>query len=148
MAQILILHGPNLNLLGVREPAVYGYTTLTHINQQLESQAKQLGHSIVTLQSNAEHELVTAIQLAKPRQIQFIIINPAAYGHTSIALRDAFLAVGIPFIEVHLSNPYAREAFRHHSYLADLAKGIICGFGTQSYYLALQAAHHILTSGE
>jgi 3-dehydroquinate dehydratase-2 len=148
MAQILILHGPNLNLLGIREPTVYGHTTLADINQQLENQAKQLGHSIIALQSNAEHELVAAIQRTKQEQVQFIIINPAAYGHTSIALRDALLAVALPFIEVHLSNPQAREPFRHHSYLADLAKGIICGFGAQSYYLALQAAHHTLTSGE
>lgn len=148
MAHILILHGPNLNLLGSREPKVYGYTTLKEINQQIQTQAEQLGHTVTFSQSNAEHELIAAIHAAKNAQIQFIIINPAAYGHTSIALRDALLAVNIPFIEVHLSNPLAREDFRHHSYLADIAAGIICGFGAQSYYLALTAVHHQLTSGE
>jgi 3-dehydroquinate dehydratase-2 len=148
MAQILVIHGPNLNLLGSREPAIYGITTLADINQELQNQAQKLGHTVTTLQSNAEHELINAIQNAKLQQIKLIVINPAAYGHTSIALRDALLAVAIPFIEVHLSNPLARETFRHHSYLADIAKGSICGFGVQSYYLALQAAHHLLISGE
>jgi len=148
MAQILVLHGPNLNLLGSREPKVYGYTKLSEINQQLEHQAKELGHAINFLQTNAEHELIDGIQAAKVQAIDIIIINPAAYGHTSIALRDALLGVALPFIEVHLSNPYARESFRQQSYLADIAKGRIYGFGAQSYFLGLQAAHHLLTSGE
>jgi len=142
MAKILVLHGPNLNLLGKREAEIYGNTSLDDINQQLLIQAKSMGHEISCYQSNAEHELVNLIQQAKTENIDFIIINPAAYTHTSVALRDALLAVKIPFIEVHLSNIKARESFRHQSYLADIATGGIFGFGDYSYVLALNAANH------
>ncbi len=145
MAKILVLHGPNLNLLGNREAEIYGNTTLEDINQQLESQAKSLDHQLTSHQSNAEHELVDRIQQAKAEGVDFIIINPAAYTHTSVALRDALLAVEIPFIEVHLSNIKARESFRHESYLDDIATGGIFGFGAYSYELALLAADHQLT---
>lgn len=139
MAVIQILHGPNLNLLGSREPEVYGYTTLSDINKALGEQAQQYGHQIQHLQTNAEHELVDAIHQARGKA-DFIIINPAAFTHTSVAIRDALLGVDIPFIEVHLSNVHAREAFRHHSYLSDIAKGVICGFGPKSYSLAMDGA--------
>jgi 3-dehydroquinate dehydratase-2 len=148
MPLILTLHGPNLNLLGSREPAVYGTTTLAEINHSLKQQALDMGHQLECMQSNAEHELVESIQQAKATKVNFILINPAAYGHTSIALRDALLAVAIPFIEVHLSNTKAREPFRQHSYLSDIATGLIAGFGAHSYYLALQAAHQLLCSGD
>lgn len=144
MAKILLLHGPNLNLLGTREAEIYGQTTLDEINQSLETQAKTLGHTLFCHQSNAEHALVDRIQAAKAEDIDFIIINPAAYTHTSVALRDALLAVEIPFIEVHLSNIKARESFRHESYLADIATGGIFGFGAYSYTLALMATDHHL----
>ncbi len=179
MATVLVLHGPNLNLLGGREPQHYGHTSLAEINARLESQAQAAGHALVCFQSNAEHELVERIHAAQgsggssaslrpphvgilpgasatgerseelrapeataaqQETIAFIIINPAAFTHTSVALRDALSAVKIPFIEVHLSNVHAREAFRHHSYFSDLAVGVISGFGPQSYDLALQAA--------
>ena len=140
MAKLLILNGPNLNLLGNREPAVYGSLTLDDIRRNCEALAQTLGHELLFFQSNAEHELVERIQQAYREQVDFIVINPAAYTHTSIALRDALLAVGIPFIEVHLSNVFAREPFRHHSYLADIAVGVISGLGAQGYELALQAA--------
>jgi 3-dehydroquinate dehydratase-2 len=145
MARILLLNGPNLNLLGTREPAVYGTATLQDIESKLEGQAQALGHEIIAVQSNAEHELIGRIQTAKRDGIGFIIINPGAYTHTSIALRDAFLAVGVPFIEIHLSNVFAREAFRHHSYLSDIAAGCIYGLGPIGYELALQAAVARLT---
>ena len=138
--KILVLNGPNLNLLGAREPTVYGSTTLDDIRRCCEALAQSLGHELSFFQSNAEHELVERIHLACRERIDFIVINPAAYTHTSIALRDALLAVGIPFIEVHLSNVFAREPFRHHSYLSDLAVGIISGLGAQGYELAIQAA--------
>lgn len=144
MASVLILNGPNLNMLGTREPAVYGHDTLDDINAMLTTQAQLLGHTVVFKQTNAEHELVEFIQQAKTAKVSFIIINPAAFTHTSIALRDALLSVGLPFIEVHLSNPHARESFRRHSYLSDIAEGVICGFGAQSYALALQAADKFL----
>lgn len=144
MANILVLHGPNLNLLGSREPEVYGHQTLADINQSLTAQALSLGHTVQTFQSNAEHELIDRIQSAPQSNIDFIIINPAAFTHTSIALRDAFAAVGTPFIEVHLSNIHRREAFRQHSYLSDQAEGVICGFGANSYTLAMKAAAHLL----
>ena len=144
MAKLLILHGPNLNLLGTREAEFYGQTTLGEINQRLVTQAKRLEHELSCYQSNAEHELVDHIQAAQSKQVDFIIINPAAYTHTSVALRDALLAVQIPFIEVHLSNVKAREAFRQASYLADIAIGGIFGFGAYSYELALNAADHYL----
>lgn len=140
VAQILLLHGPNLNLLGQREPEVYGRTTLAEIDAGLNASAAAAGHSLVALQSNAEHALVDRIQAARDDGTAFILINPAAFTHTSVALRDALAAVAIPFIEIHLSNPHAREPFRHHSYLSDLAVGVICGFGAESYRLALSAA--------
>lgn len=138
MKRILVLHGPNLNLLGQREPDVYGSTTLTQINSRLELMAKEAGAELFALQSNAEHTLVDRIQQAKDEQINGIIINPAGFTHTSVALRDALLAVAIPFIEVHLSNPAARESFRHQSFLTDVAKGLIAGLGPNGYELALQ----------
>ncbi|MEY4642307.1 MAG: type 3-dehydroquinate dehydratase [Pseudomonadota bacterium] len=140
MASILVLNGPNLNLLGSREPEVYGKLTLADINAGLLKLSKDAGHHIQFLQSNAEYELVERIHAAKAEGIDFILINPAAFTHTSIALRDALLGVAIPFIEVHLSNVHARESFRHHSYLADVAVGSIVGLGAQGYELALQAA--------
>lgn len=140
MATILILHGPNLNLLGQREPEVYGHDTLDQINQRLQETAAGAGHRLLTTQSNAEHLLIEAIHKAGSQAVDFIIFNPGAFTHTSIALRDALLGVAIPFIEVHLSNVHAREPFRRHSYLSDIALGIISGFGAGSYQLALQAA--------
>lgn len=140
MAKILVLHGPNLNLLGAREPKLYGGETLAAINQALTARALAAGHELVCFQSNAEHELIDRIHQARDEQTALILCNAGALTHTSIALRDAFAAVAIPFIEVHLSNVFAREPFRHHSYLADLAAGVICGFGRASYDLALEAA--------
>jgi 3-dehydroquinate dehydratase-2 len=140
MATILVLHGPNLNLLGEREPAVYGRTTLADINARLEDQARARGHHLLAMQSNAEYELIERVQEARHEGVNFIIINPAAFTHTSVALRDALAAVAIPFIEVHLSNVHAREPFRHHSYFSDLARGVICGLGARGYEYALQAA--------
>jgi len=139
MAHILLLNGPNLNLLGVREPAIYGSATLGSIETTLVAAAQARGHELTALQSNAEHELIGSVQQAKRDGIAFIIINPGAYTHTSIALRDAFLGVAIPFIEVHLTNIYAREEFRHRSYLSGIAAGCIVGFGAQGYELALDA---------
>ncbi len=139
MANILVLHGPNLNLLGTREPEIYGATTLADIDALLIEQAKTAGHTLSTCQSNAEHELVTAIQDAA-KKIDYIIINPAAFTHTSVAMRDALAAVNIPFIEVHLSNVHAREDFRRHSYFSDLAQGVISGLGATGYSLALTSA--------
>lgn len=140
MASILVINGPNLNLLGSREPEIYGSSTLDDINAQLREACRQAGHHIQFLQSNAEYEIIDRVHDARKEGIQFIIINPAALTHTSIALRDALLAVAIPFIEVHLSNVHAREAFRRHSYLADVAIGSIVGLGPQGYHFALQAA--------
>ncbi|NQX88906.1 MAG: type II 3-dehydroquinate dehydratase [Halioglobus sp.] len=140
MATILVLHGPNLNLLGTREPDVYGHTTLSDINRRLDQQAQASGHRLQTIQSNAEAELVERVQAAGRDGVDFILINPAAFTHTSIALRDALAAVAIPFIEVHLSNTHAREAFRHYSYFSAIAEGVICGLGALGYELALQAA--------
>lgn len=134
---ILVLHGPNLNLLGSREPEIYGHTTLAEINRRLTELAGNAGAGIECFQSNHEGELIDRIQLAGRQQVSFIIINAASYTHTSIGLRDALAASGIPFIEVHLSNVFAREVFRHHSCLADLAVGTICGLGAQGYELAL-----------
>lgn len=146
MAKILILHGPNLNLLGTREPSLYGAKSLDTINGELVTYGKSLGYEIICFQSNAEHILIEHIHNARKSDIQFMIINPAAFTHTSLALRDALLAVAIPFIEVHLSNIYKREAFRQHSYFSDIAYGIITGFGAQSYHLALDAIHHHLST--
>lgn len=140
MAKFLVLHGPNLNLLGTREPEVYGYDTLADIDARLRDQARQEQHELLTLQSNAEFELIDAIHGAARDGVDFIIINPGAFTHTSIALRDALLGVQIPFIEVHLSNVHSREEFRRHSYLADVAVGVITGLGALGYSLALQAA--------
>lgn len=140
MASILVLHGPNLNLLGAREPEIYGATTLSEINQQLQEAAVAAGHHLQFLQSNAEYELIERIHDAQREGINFILFNPAAFTHTSIALRDALLATAIPFIEVHLSNVHKREAFRQHSYFSDIAVGVICGLGTHGYRLALDAA--------
>lgn len=146
MAKILVLHGPNLNLLGTREPEVYGFTTLTEINNLLAAACASHQHDFYHLQSNAEHALIDRIHQAKTENVDFIVINPAAFTHTSVALRDAFTGVQIPFIECHLSNIHAREPFRQHSYLSDIAKGVICGFGAQSYLLALEAAFSHLKS--
>ena len=140
MAKLLALHGPNLNLLGEREPELYGATTLEEINQGLMAAAEQLGHSLEHFQSNAEHGLVDRIHQARQEGVEFIIINPGAFTHTSIALRDALAGVAIPFIEVHLSNVFAREEFRRHSYLSELAVAVISGAGAGGYRLALQAA--------
>jgi len=140
MASLLVLHGPNLNLLGSREPEIYGAESLEQINAALVSLAGAAGHSLDALQSNAEFELIQRVHDARDEAVDFIIINPGAFTHTSVALRDALLGVEIPFIEVHLSNVHAREAFRHHSYFSDIAEGVICGFGANSYRLALQAA--------
>jgi len=140
MTCILLINGPNLNLLGEREPETYGRTTLADIEAQLAQQASDAGAELVAFQSNAEHEIIDYIHTAKARDINFIIINPGALTHTSIALRDALLGVAIPFIEVHLSNVHAREAFRQHSYLSDVAVGVITGLGQQGYEFALQAA--------
>ncbi|MGI9229954.1 MAG: type II 3-dehydroquinate dehydratase [Gammaproteobacteria bacterium] len=140
MAKILVLHGPNLNLQGQREPEIYGTATLADINAGLATAAKQAGHELESLQSNAEHVLVDRVQQARTDGVGFIIINPGALTHTSIALRDALLGVSIPFIEVHLSNVLSREEFRRHSYLSDVAVALITGAGPQGYQLALQVA--------
>ncbi len=146
MATILVLHGPNLNLLGTREPEIYGATTLADINQTLSEQALAAGHHLQALQSNAEYELIERIHAAQGEGIDFILINPAAFTHTSVALRDALAGVKIPFIEVHLSNVHAREPFRQHSYFSDIAVGTIVGLGAQGYELALAAACRQLES--
>jgi 3-dehydroquinate dehydratase-2 len=146
MAIILVLHGPNLNLLGTREPNVYGHETLNNINASLALQALTWGHTLNTLQSNSESALINRIQQCQRDNTDFIIFNPAAFTHTSVALRDALLAVNKPFIEVHLSNIHARESFRHTSYFSDIAIGNITGLGSQGYLLALQYAHHYLTT--
>ena len=137
LAKILVLHGPNLNLLGSREPAVYGRATLAEIDAALSQTAVAAGHELRTLQSNAEHALIDRVQQARDEGVAWIAINPGGYTHTSVALRDALAAVAIPFIEVHLSNVHAREAFRHHSYFSDLAQGVVTGFGADSYRMAL-----------
>ena len=144
MAKITVLNGPNLNLLGIREPGHYGTTTLADIQANLESMAQEKCHQLDFQQSNAEHEIVELIHQASSNHVDFMIINPAAFTHTSVAIRDALLATGIPFIEVHLSNIHAREPFRKNSYFSDIAQGLICGLGATGYELALQAAHHIL----
>ena len=146
MAGILLLNGPNLNLLGQREPEIYGSASLQSIETKLIGIARSRGHSLTAFQSNAEHELIAKIQAAKSDGFAFAIINPAGYSHTSVALRDAFLSVALPFVEVHLSNVFAREAFRHHSYLSDIAVGCIVGLGPIGYELALDAACARLTA--
>jgi 3-dehydroquinate dehydratase-2 len=147
MSSFLLINGPNLNLLGSREPDVYGATSLADIEKRCVALAKELGHDLVCFQSNAEHELIDRVQQAAVENIEFIILNPGGFTHTSVALRDAFLAVQIPFIEMHLSNTFAREEFRHNSYFSDIASSCLFGFGAFGYELALQAAdRHVSTS--
>ena len=145
--EVLLLNGPNLNMLGKREPEIYGAQTLTEIVELLTIQAKEKGIKLSSLQSNAEHLLIEEIHNAY-KKVDFIIINPAAFTHTSVAIRDALLSVAIPFIEVHLSNVHAREKFRHHSYLSDIATGVICGLGTNGYSYALSSAEDWLKKNE
>jgi len=141
MSSFLLINGPNLNLLGSREPEVYGATSLVDIETRCVEVAKELGHELVCFQSNAEHELIDRVQQAAADGVEFIILNPGGFTHTSVALRDAFLAVQIPFIEIHLSNTFAREEFRHNSYFSDIANSCLFGFGALGYELALRAAH-------
>ena len=145
MARLLLLNGPNLNLLGTREPAVYGTDTLETIEKRAAAVAQESGHELLAFQSNAEHELIERIHRARTEGVAFLIVNPGALTHTSIALRDALLGTGLPFIEVHLSNTQAREAFRRHSYLSDIAVGVICGLGAFGYEAAVRAAALRLT---
>lgn len=140
MSRILLLHGPNLNLLGTREPDIYGADILDDINARARQYAEAHGHAVDAFQSNAEHDLVDAVQRAKSDGVEFIVVNPAAFTHTSVALRDALLAVDIPFIEVHLSNVHAREDFRQRSYFSDVARGVISGLGAFGYDCAVRAA--------
>jgi 3-dehydroquinate dehydratase II len=140
MARLLLLNGPNLNLLGTREPSVYGTETLEAIEARAAAIARETGHELVAFQSNAEHELIERVHRARTEQVAFLIINPGAFTHTSIALRDALLATGLPLIEVHLSNPHTREAFRRQSYFSDIAVGVISGFGAFGYEMAVRAA--------
>ncbi|SRR5579883_50783 len=145
MAEILVLHGPNLNLLGTREPHLYGSTTLSQLNESLKVLSAELGHTLSAFQSNNESTLIDKIHDCRQDRTDFIILNPAAFTHTSIALRDAMLAINKPFVEVHLSNIYRRESFRHHSYFSDIAVGVISGLGTEGYASALRFAHHFLS---
>jgi 3-dehydroquinate dehydratase-2 len=147
MAHILVLNGPNLNLLGTREPEVYGHTNLDNINTQLEQRAEDAGHTLSSFQSNAEHDLVNRIHEAGSEGVRFILINPAAFTHTSVAIRDALLGVAIPCIEIHLSNVFKREEFRQHSFFSDIAVGVISGLGAQGYALALEAAIQQINNG-
>jgi len=140
VAKILVLHGPNLNLLGAREPGIYGRTTLAEIDTRLMDRGRACGHRVESFQSNAEHELVERLQATLGDGTDYLLLNPAAFTHTSVALRDALAAVAIPFIEIHLSNPHSREPFRQHSYFSDKAVGVVCGFGADSYRYALDAA--------
>jgi len=140
MARVLLLNGPNLNLLGTREPAIYGTDTLEAIEKRTAALARELGHELLTFQSNAEHELIERVHRARAENIAFMIVNPGAFTHTSIALRDALLGAAVPFIEVHLSNTQAREPFRRHSYFSDIAVGVIAGFGAFGYEAAVRAA--------
>src|SRR5574343_802095 len=144
--KILVLHGPNLNLLGIREPQHYGNVTLEDINRMLSERGNAAGVNVDTFQSNSEAELVGKVQSLATQPVDFVIINPAAFTHTSVALRDALSSVQVPFLEVHLSNVHAREAFRHHSYFSDIAVGVICGLGAQGYELALEYALNALSS--
>jgi 3-dehydroquinate dehydratase II len=140
MARVLLLNGPNLNLLGIREPAIYGTDTLESIERRAAAVARETGHDLTAFQSNAEHELIEHVQRARAEGVAFLIVNPGAFTHTSIALRDAILGTGLPFIEVHLSNTHAREAFRRHSYFSDIAVGVISGLGAFGYEAAVRAA--------
>ena len=146
MSRLLVLNGPNLNLLGSREPGIYGNTTLAEIEARLRERGEQAGIVVECLQSNAEHELVDRVQAAAQDGTGYILINPAAFTHTSVALRDALAAVGIPFIEIHLSNPHAREPFRQHSYFSDLAQAVIAGFGADGYLHAFDKARRSLAT--
>lgn len=146
MRRLLVLHGPNLNLLGTREPEVYGRVTLSEIDQALQARAKEAGVELATFQSNHEGQLVDRVQAARGEGVEFVLINPAAYTHTSVAVRDALAGVGIPFVEIHLSNVHRREPFRHHSYFSDLAEGVICGLGWKGYLYALEFALERLAS--
>jgi 3-dehydroquinate dehydratase-2 len=146
MAHILLLNGPNLNLLGLREPALYGHVTLAQIHERMTQLAAEAGHRLSAYQSNSEAELIERIHQAPTGHVAFIIFNPAGFTHTSVPLRDALLSVKIPFIEVHLSNLHAREPFRHHSYFSDVALGTITGLGAVGYELALRAASHHLAA--
>ncbi len=148
MSDLLLINGPNLNLLGSREPEVYGATGLEDIERRCVERARDLGHGLTCYQSNAEHELIERVQQAARDKVDFIILNPGAFTHTSVALRDALLAVQIPFIEIHLSNTFAREEFRHHSYFSDIARSCLFGFGAYGYELAVQAASHYVADGE
>ena len=148
MASLLLINGPNLNLLGSREPGVYGATSLADVEARLKELAAELGHEIVAFQSNAEHEIVDRIQQARANQVDYILLNPGAFTHTSIAMRDALLAVDIPFIEIHLSNVFAREDFRHNSYFSDIAAGCVFGLGAYGYELAMLAASRQLSEGK
>ena len=140
MSKILVINGPNLNLLGTREPHIYGSTTLADVEAGLQAQAKELGLELDCFQSNHEGAIVDRIHQARTEGVSFVLINPGAYTHTSVAIRDAFNGVAIPFVEVHISNVHKREAFRHHSYFSDVAVGVICGLGASGYRLALEAA--------
>src|SRR5215831_7642749 len=140
MARVLLLNGPNLDLLGNREPAVYGTDTLESIEKRAAAVARETGQDLIAFQSNAEHELIERVHRARAEGVSFLIVNPGAFTHTSIALRDAILGTALPFIEVHLSNPQAREAFRRHSYFSDIAVGVISGLGAYGYELAVRAA--------
>lgn len=148
MSAVLVIHGPNLNLLGQREPSVYGRTTLAEINTGLDRLAAENGVALEAFQSNAEHELVERIQAAGSDGTDWILINPAAFTHTSVAIRDALAAVDLPFVEIHLSNPHSREPFRHRSLVSDLAAGVVAGFGAESYALALQAVINRIKTSE
>ncbi len=148
MASLLLLNGPNLNLLGSREPGVYGAASLADVEARLNELAAELGHELATFQSNAEHEIVDRIQEAKAARVDYILLNPGAFTHTSIAMRDALLAVEIPFIEIHLSNVFAREDFRHKSFFSDIAAGCIFGLGAYGYELAMLAASRQLSEGK
>jgi 3-dehydroquinate dehydratase II len=144
VSRLLLINGPNLNLLGSREPEIYGSQTLAQIEAELTAEAAKLGHELLCCQKNQEGLLIERIHQARQEQVAFILLNPGAFSHTSIALRDALLGVAIPFVEIHLSNVYRREVFRHHSYFSDIAAGVIVGLGPLGYRLALQAAHQKL----
>lgn len=148
MAKILVIHGPNLNMLALRETEIYGQDSLAEIDERLQKRALEQGHELTSFQSNSEATLIDTVHMAKWQSIDYIIFNPAAYTHSSIALRDALLAVNIPFIEVHISNLYQREAFRQKSYFSDIAQGVICGLGSYGYSLALQAIFHSIYQQE
>ena len=144
MAKLLVVNGPNLNMLGTREPDIYGHETLLDIEESCSELASSFGFELEFIQSNSESELINKIQQSRGL-VDFIVINPAAFTHTSVAIRDALSAIEVPFIEVHLSNVHAREAFRHHSYFSDLAQGVICGLGSQGYLFAIESAHKFLS---